>query len=262
MTSETAKKICALNIQTYNRIARAFSDTRTRPWDDLTPLTTYLSDGMSILDIGCGNGRILTALPQDISFHYTGVDISAALIQEAERIHEHDIRKPQFFIGDVLSLQDVPDLQGKQFDIVSAVAVLNHIPDRALQIQALSNVRLFLKPGGLLFLTNWNLLQIQARKSVWRYTLERYRTPDSVWQKKYGFSKKELSFRDCLTTWKSGALAEPLYYYSFTLHELTRLCRAASLRMQDTYYSKHGKHAHWWSGRNTVAVARLLDSKT
>lgn len=258
MTEETTRKICALNAQTYSRIAQKFSDTRTRPWDEFTPLKKFLKDGMSVLDIGCGNGRLLSSFPKDIQFEYTGVDVSMELIQEAKRIYMKDSYHQEFFVGDILSLRNVSEIQGKEYDAVSAIAVLNHIPSRELQTQVFSEMKAFLKPDGMLFLTNWNLLQIGVRKSVWRYKWEQFCMSNTEWQKMYGFSKKELGFRDSMTTWKSGRLSEPLYYYSFTLGELARLCRAAGFRVEDVYYSKEGRHAHWWDGRNSVVLARKV----
>ncbi len=255
MTKETAKKIIALNAQTYNRIAHAFSNTRTRSWDEFIPLTEFLKEGMSILDIGCGNGRLLTAFPKYFKLKYTGIDMSTKLIQEAQRIHKEDFCRPEFLAGDILSSQEIPEIRGKQYDVVSAIAVLNHIPSRELQMQALSTMRTFLKPGGILFLTNWNLLQIGARKSVWRYKWKQFCISDRVWHIAYGFSKKELGFRDIITIWKSGRLSEPLYYYSFNVSELARLCAGAGFRVQEVYYSNKGKRVHWWDGRNSVVVA-------
>lgn len=249
------KKICALNAQTYSRIAHAFSSTRTRTWDEFTPLIEYLKKGMSVLDIGCGNGRLFSAFPKDMRISYVGVDMSSGLIQKAHSLYREDSRRPEFFSGDILSLHDISEIQGKQFDVVSAIAVLNHIPSPTFRARALSGMKAFLKPGGMLFLTNWNLLQIGARKSAWHYKWKQFHVSDAEWQKMYGFSKKEIGFRDIMTTWKSGNISEPLYYYSFTLGELARLCGAAGFLVRDVYYSKKGRRAHWWDGRNTVVIA-------
>lgn len=256
MTEETTRKICALNARTYSRIARQFSDTRTCAWDEFAPLLRFLKNEMSVLDIGCGNGRLLSAFPKDIELEYTGIDVSTELIQEAQRIHKKDSHHQEFFMGDILALKNIVGIQGKKYDVVSAIAVLNHIPSRMLQLRAFSEMKAFLKPGGMLFLTNWNLLQIGARKSVWHYKWRQFHVSDAEWQKIYGFSKKELRFRDIMTTWKSGEISEPLYYYSFTLGELARLCSMAGFLVQDVYYSKKGKRAHWWDGRNSVVIAR------
>ncbi|MBI2645386.1 class I SAM-dependent methyltransferase [Candidatus Uhrbacteria bacterium] len=258
MNRETAEKICALNARTYDRIARAFSDTRARPWDECAPLSGYVKNEMNVLDVGCGNGRLLISFPQDLQIQYTGIDTSIELIQRAQELYANDPRQPEFFTRDVLSLQTIPEIQSRQYDVVSAIAVLHHIPSREFQTQVLFLMREFLKPGGMLFLTNWNLLQIDARKSVWRHAWERWRMSDGEWQKKYGFSRKELGFRDGMTTWKSGSLSEPLYYYSFTLGELARLCQSAGFCVREVYYSKKGMRAHWWDGRNSVVVAQRV----
>jgi len=55
---------------------------------------------MKLLDVGCGNGRLLASLSTKLgSFEYLGVDASLGMIEEAKKLHpEHtftvcDMRK-------------------------------------------------------------------------------------------------------------------------------------------------------------------------
>ncbi len=255
MNETTAKRILDLTAASYEKIALQFSATRNFPWDDLLPLTKVVRDDMSLLDVGCGNGRLLS-LFKEKNIGYIGIDRSKRLVEKAREAFENDQRAPLFLEGDVLSLDKIPELQERQFDVVTSVAVLNHIPTQALQVDALKQMYMSLKPGGILFLTTWNLLRVTTtQKSVWKYALERFHTADAEWRHQYGFSKKELSFRDVMTTWHSSTVFAPLYYYSFTLGELARLCTTTGFIVKDIYYSSRSKRAHWWNGRNCIVIA-------
>lgn len=107
--------------------------------------------GSSVLDAGCGNGRLLMGLPKDLK--YTGLDISKALLSEAEKAYpnhkfiETDITKEQIW-------KHLP-----QFDYIFCIAVLHHIPSEESQLFLLNQIKKHLKPKGKVLVTAWNLWQ-------------------------------------------------------------------------------------------------------
>jgi len=77
----------------------------------------HLMEGDSILDVACGVGHCVYALPDGVK--YLGVDTSIAMLAHAKkRFPEH-----HFQVGDAYNLKDIP-----QFDTVIASALLFHLP--------------------------------------------------------------------------------------------------------------------------------------
>ena len=50
-------------------------------------LRTHISSDMSVLDVGCGWGRLLTLMPDDWRGEYLGIDISPDFIKDARTRH-------------------------------------------------------------------------------------------------------------------------------------------------------------------------------
>lgn len=101
----------------------------------------------SILDIGCGDGRLTREIhlrfPQAIA---VGVDFSARAITLASAMNQ-DLPGIDFRNVDITQT-DIPE----KYDSAVLMEVLEHIPIEAAD-QFLFSVRRTLKPGGLLFLT-------------------------------------------------------------------------------------------------------------
>jgi len=137
--------------KTYDVIASEFSASRQYIWPDLKPFLSQVKPNSSVLDVGCGNGRLLLGLPEKIK--YTGIDISTGLLQEAEKAHpdqkfiETDITKDTIW-------KHLP-----QYDYIFCVAVLHHIPTQKDQLFVLEQIKKHLKPKGKAFITVWNLWQ-------------------------------------------------------------------------------------------------------
>ncbi|MGH2621006.1 MAG: class I SAM-dependent DNA methyltransferase, partial [Anaerolineales bacterium] len=100
----------------------------------------------SILDLGCGTGGHAFPLAAR-GYRVTGVDVSPAMLREAERKlagHTRD-SVPEFVLGDIRELE-----LDRQFDAALMMfAVLGYqASDADLQL-ALQSVRRHLRPGGL-----------------------------------------------------------------------------------------------------------------
>lgn len=90
----------------------------------------------SIIDIGCGDGRLSSFLIDQEPLDYMGIDISAEAITFAGIFNprgRYRCARPS----------EVPD----RFDVAVAVEVLEHIPDEILP-GFLTDIRNVLKPGG------------------------------------------------------------------------------------------------------------------
>jgi len=80
----TTQKLLALSEKEYDSYAQEFADTRPFFWRELGYLKKYIKTKHSVLDIGCGNGRLLDIIDKK-NVQYTGVDSSESLIEIAKR---------------------------------------------------------------------------------------------------------------------------------------------------------------------------------
>lgn len=110
------------------------------PYEDL--LAWLPSDGKSLLDIGCGIGAFAALAVQQRGYaRVIGVDREDA-IATAQAVH-HDARMTFVAAADSTSWPD------EQFDCVSVIDVLHHVPP-AVQDGFLTSLLARVKPGGRL----------------------------------------------------------------------------------------------------------------
>jgi len=231
------------NRQSYNTIARDFSATRNRVWQDLELFLKYIQDGNKVLDVGCGNGRLVELLGRK-KIDYFGVDISDKLIEQAYQ----EYPDYKFIIGDALHLK-----LSEKFDVAVSVSVLNHFP-KEQQRQFVKNIVEALKPNGYLLLSNWNLWNAESKKSLMVFEEEKTYMEEAEFVKKYGVTKYDLGDREVLTLW--GDQQHLLYYYAFDVEELRVLLSDCGLIVEVAYYSKEGVEVEKSVGENIICVAR------
>lgn len=203
---------------TYDAIAEPFAVSRQKPWSELGSLKTLIQSVVktqnfaSLLDVGCGNGRV-AEIAQQCKVEYTGLDVSEKLIQLAREKYPNE----SFVVGSMLNLPFLDE----QFDIVIAIASLQHIPSQKLRLQTLKELYRVTKPNGILFMLNWNLYQPR-----W----EKYFVQDSAYDP-----------GDALIPWKDsqGKILAQRYYHGFKLDELKQLLQASGWQLTEQYYSKH-----------------------
>ena len=98
--------------------------------------------GEKILDLGCGNGNIISLLKDKRKGDYYGADISAKMIQEAKKRLGPDV---ELKVADVVKLP----YESEMFDIIICNASFHHYtePDKAAE-----EMKRVLKKGGVLIL--------------------------------------------------------------------------------------------------------------
>lgn len=188
----------------YNQIASHFSSTRHDAWPEFALLLPFIQSDSKLLDIGCGNGRLAAALPK---LQYTGLDLSQGLLDLAKQ----KFPQYQFVHGSMLQLP----FGDEQFDLVACVAALQHIPSVAYRQTALQEMARVLKPGGTLFMLNWNLAE-QANYQQYQANLQA------------GYDEG-----DYLIPWKNdqGVLQANRYYHGFRNAEVAGLIKDTGLTM-------------------------------
>lgn len=215
MKESYAKYLLEKTQQDYNLIAEAFSSKREEIWPELKFLfENYLREGERVLDLGCGNGRFYEAF-KGRGISYIGGDISEKLIAIARN-------KYPGIDFQVINALWLP-FSDSSFDKVYSIAVFHHLPSKKYREQFLKEVKRVLKPGGLLFLTVWNLENNKkARALLLKYTL----------LKMIGLS--HLDFRDIFYPWKDaqGRTLVQRYFHCFTKRELKKIFTKAGFKIE------------------------------
>ncbi len=237
MKQKVAQEIVEENTRVYNRIAEHFSHTRRHPWGEFTLLETYVKSGDSVLDVGCGNGRLAKFLDTK-GVRYTGVDASRELVSVAEREHPG-----HSFI--TATADDLP-FADAEFDVVCLIATLHHIPSHDMRQQVIAEAARVLKPGGHLIMTEWNLLHTQWWRLLCRYSLRKL------------FGRSRLDWGDVEKPWKNaqGEIMGYRYLHPFTQTQLTQLLTSAGLQVVAHRYTTKGKDSNWYQAYNLFSVAK------
>jgi len=242
MKQEKTEKILAQTRDIYNAIAPDFSDTRGKWWQGFGGFNKYVKPGDRVLDLGCGNGR-MAEIFSDSGIEYLGVDNSEELIKIAQARFT-DKSWVNFTVGDVLDFK-----LADKFNLVLLIAVLHHLPTRALRLKVLKNIYNSLQPGGRLVASNWNLWQVSGEKKkirYWRYLFNyREKIKRGVW-----------SLSDALVPWKPLSGNNLRYVHSFRSGELKRLLKQAGFEIEKIgFEDQKGNKATIFTGVNSLAVA-------
>lgn len=210
MKKGKAFQIIEQNKKSYNIVAGDFSATRREPWPEFELLKPYVKEGTKILDWGCGNGRLLKFLIFNFQFlisNYIGIDQSEGLLKTAKE----EYPDADFRITDVFRLP----FEDGEFDVVAAIASFHHIPSEELRLAALREIHRVLKPGGIVFMTNWNLWQMNLVK---KYKL---RILDFL------FSRGGMDAGDFWIPFHTANQKVMRYYHHFSDREIKHLAKKA-----------------------------------
>lgn len=241
MDKQTQKNLLDIVKRNYKEIADDFDTTRKKYlWPELIKLTEPVKDGDRILDLGCGNGRLIEAF-KNKKISYLGVDNSEALIELAKKNYIREIpriksgakgvpstapRNNKWAVADILELDKLPE---KDFDYIFCIAVLHHLPGDDLKVKALEQMKNKIKNNGKIIITVWNLWsQVKFRKLIFKSFLLKL------------CGKNKLDFGDILFDWKNnkGEKISQRYYHAFTKNELKKLATHAGFKIEKLYKNR------------------------
>ena len=143
---------------------KKFSDLASRWWDpnsefkplhEINPLRmNFISNRInlaekSVVDIGCGGGILAEALAHH-GAKVTAIDLAEASLSVAKL---HNLESQLDIDYRFISAEDLAEEQAGQYDVVTCLEMLEHVPSPASIIRACNKL---LKPGGLAFFSTIN----------------------------------------------------------------------------------------------------------
>lgn len=135
------------NKEAYDKIAENFSNKRENLWQFLKPLKKYVQSGDTVLDIGCGNGRLYQLFDKN-QVNFVGIDQSEGLIEIAREKYTD----AKFVVS---GMQDML-LEDSSVDVIFSIAAFHHLPDEKSRVEALKEMKRVAKEDSHIILTNWN----------------------------------------------------------------------------------------------------------
>lgn len=172
MNRTTRQQLHALSLAFYEAHAEAFDASRVDlPWPGWEEVLRRLPDRrVSVLDIGCGNGRFARYLrevaarseaPSPFEFDYLGTDANALLLEAARtRLGaDHDGRCEWRLHDFLASREPGDDLPIGPFSLVALMGVLHHVPGRETRRELLRSAAKRVARGGLLVFTTWQFAE-------------------------------------------------------------------------------------------------------
>jgi 2-polyprenyl-6-hydroxyphenyl methylase/3-demethylubiquinone-9 3-methyltransferase len=144
-------------IAKFEKLAARWWDKSSefKPLHDINPLRAGFIDakveiaGKNVLDVGCGGGILSEALARR-GARVTGIDMGEAPLGVA-RLHLLESKLDVSY--ELSSAEDYAARHAGEFDVVTCLEMLEHVPDPASVLRACAAL---LKPGGQLFVSTIN----------------------------------------------------------------------------------------------------------
>ena len=220
MDVKTQRRLNQINREFYRRVAADFDATRQSAWSGWERMLDAVDLPLdSVLDIGCGNGRLARFLAgqQAEGFSYIGVDNSPDLLAYARR--QHARVKLELIKQDVI----LGALPRRRAQLVALFGLLHHVPGGRRRRELLRAAASRVLPGGWLVLAAWRF-----------YELERFRRRIVAWPDDIAVER-----HDYLLDWRRGERALRYCHY-IDDEEHAALIDAAGLRVIDDYRADGG----------------------
>lgn len=131
--------------RSYQKKANHYDDTfdgrYTLNFKNLLLKTVQIPDGGQVLDVACGNGRLLEMLSTKHRFSGFGVDLSDNMVENAARLNPS--------MGFRQASCDALPFEDERFDVLTVCAAYHHFPDVAALAKEAFRV---MKPKGKLYI--------------------------------------------------------------------------------------------------------------
>ena len=144
-------------IQKFSDLAHRWWDPTSefRPLHDINPLRLEwinarvpLADRKAI-DIGCGGGILAESMARK-GADVTGIDLSEKALKVADL---HSLEAGMTMRYELISAEDMAAREAGQYDVVTCMEMLEHVPDPAAIVRAAAAL---CKPGGRVFFSTLN----------------------------------------------------------------------------------------------------------
>ncbi|WP_303871173.1 class I SAM-dependent methyltransferase [Acetobacterium wieringae] len=133
--------------QSYNQKAKTYEDTPegrfTLSYNLLIKEQVELKNGDTILDVACGNGRLLQMLAQKARIKAYGIDVSEEMIKTARAANPG--------MGFLVGSAETTPFEDNQFDLVTVCCAFHHFTQPAAFMAEADRI---LKPGGRLIIAD------------------------------------------------------------------------------------------------------------
>ena len=180
MKKTSIQTLNQLNKTFYETVAQSFDNSRSYlwdGWDQLAPIIDLLLDKkkhISVLDVGCGNGRFISwidayiskkAFPtsNQVSLHYTGIDSNDFLLQTAQQNAKTVINNISAEFKNIDIVNHFPTtFNDETFDLIVCFGVIHHIPGSETRREFIRSITQLLTPNGFACIAAWDFTSIPS----------------------------------------------------------------------------------------------------
>ena len=162
MTTNKSPNVDQVEIDKFDQVAHRWwdKDAEFKPLHNINPVRLQWVDtlaplqGKKVLDVGCGGGLLSDAMAK-LGASVLGIDLSKQALQTA-RQHAQEEQTPQIDYRQITVeelAQEQPEQYDVQYDIVTCMEMLEHVPDPQSAVTAIGKL---VRPGGWVFLSSIN----------------------------------------------------------------------------------------------------------
>ena len=162
MSSPSSSNVDTAEVAKFDAMAQRWWDPQgpSKPLHDLNPLRLQYIDravslgGKRVVDVGCGGGILSEAMAR-AGARVLGIDLSQACLDVA-RLHALEARidaARERLDYRVVSAEELAREQPAQFDVVTCMELLEHVPEPAAMLAALASL---VRPGGEVIVSTLN----------------------------------------------------------------------------------------------------------